>query len=338
MYIGAGRVPSAARLPTSIRRTTTSVSTALSAAAATIGAGQCRKLSTTLLGSTLIFGSEGANFIQWGVSAYYDPVRDEVGFIGKRDGTEAYHWLVYDEAGNSWSNSRALWSSGTTLGHGYDQNTIDPATGDVYFRDWDNTIRKYSGSWTSFSGPTTTEVAGGLAWFPGVGLCYADGRGLQKYSDGSWSALQTRNDGSYHDFAEYNSTANVLIFGGGNSSAYYKCTSGGTVTSIASPPYTLGSAASGPHGLVVSDPNSDRLIAWNYGTDWRQYDIGDDAWTTLTQSSGDGSSPQTGLPNLSAGASNSVVVCPVPDYGVILFIQYLGSGSTPAGVWVYKHG
>ena len=294
------------------------------------------KLSTTLPGATLIFGAEGAPFIMWGNSAWYNPIAKEIGFIGKRDGSVPCHWLVYNEAANTWSNDRAVWSTSNTLGHGYDQNTIDPATGDVYFRDWDGNIQKYNnGSWSQITGPSPANVVGGLSWFQGVGLCYNDGRGLKKYSGGSWSSLQTLSGDSYHDWSEYNPTANVLIFGGGNSSTHYKCTAAESVSSIADPPFNLGGASS--QGPAISVPNQDKLIAWSQDDgDWAEYDISADAWSTLTQSSGDGSSPQTGTPNLTAGINNSVIACPVDAYGVQVWIQYTGSGSN-AAVWVYKH-
>lgn len=313
--------------------------TVLSVAAASLAAGQCRKLSTTLLGSTLHFGAEGSNFIKWANSAYYDPTRKEIGFIGKMESSNPYHWLVYDETNNSWSNNRALWSSGNFSGHGYDHNAFDPATGTVYFRPYgDGVVRTWNGAWGTLADwVSSAEIVGGLTWFPGVGLVYNDGKGERRYSGGSWSTIRSLGGDSYHDISEHNSTANVLIFGGGNGSSYYKMTSGLTITSIASPPFGLGAGET--QGLLVTDTSSDQLIARNPNDGaWAQYDISANAWTTLSQSSGNGSNPQTGLPNLGVNATGQhVIACPVPAYGVIVFIQYKGSGSTAAEVWVYKH-
>lgn len=312
--------------------------TVLELAAASLSAGQCVKLSTTLLGSTLHFGSEASCFIKWGNSAYYDPTRKEIGFIGKMEGANPYHWLVYNETANTWSNSRAVWSSANATGHGYDHNTIDPATGTIYHRQYNSdSVHVWNGSWSdtaTWSGSYT--IVGGLSWFPGVGLIYNDGATLKRLSGGSWSNLQSFGGDSYHDFSEYNSTANALIFGGGNTSPYRKMTSNLTVSSIASPPFTIGSGAT--QAIAVSDPLSDRVIARDATSGaWSAYDISADTWTTLTQSSGSGASPQTGTPNLSIDTELSVIGCPVPEYGILVFIQYKGSGATAADVWVYKH-
>lgn len=314
--------------------------TALGLAAASLSAGQCVKLSTSLLGNVLRFGSEGSNFIKWGSSAYYDPTRQEIGFIGKMEGSNPWHWLVYNEAANTWSNSRALWTSANASGHGYDHNTIDPSTGTVYFRPYgSDTVQVWTGSWSTLSAfGSSAEIVGGLSWFPGVGLIYNDGKGEKRYSGGSWSVVRSLGGDSYHDWSEYNSTANVLIFGGGNGSSHYKMTAGLTVTSIATAPFGIGAGETG-QGVATSDPRSDRIIARNSTSGaWAQYDISADSWTTLTQSSGSGASPQTGTPNLTINdQSNHAIACAVPEYGVLVYIQYMGSGSTPANVWVYKH-
>ncbi|TXH48524.1 MAG: hypothetical protein E6Q97_24675 [Desulfurellales bacterium] len=316
----------------------------LATQAATLSAGQCRLLSTGLLGSTLIFSSEGANMIQWGGSMYHDTLRNEIGYIGKRDSSSyPYHWLVYDIATNAWSNSRAVWSTANVSGHGYDHNAFDPDTGRVYHREygadylhyWDGSTWSTTAAWSG-----TETIVGGLCHFPGVGMVTNDGSMLRKYAGGAWSNLFTMPApaDSYHDIIEYNASANVVVFGGGNSSDYRKMTSGEVISTIATPPYTLGTSASGPQAFLVSAPGSDQYLAWDYGTlGWRQYDVSADAWTTLTQSSGDGSSPQTGLPNLASGTASSVVHVALETLGVVLFVQYRGSGSTPADVWIYKH-
>ena len=77
------------------------------------------------------------------------------------------------------------------------------------------------------------------------------------------------------------------------------------------------------------------MIAFHKGTtDWRRYDIAADTWVAITQSSGDGASPQAGAPNLTTYLS--VIGVPIPEYGVIMFIQSAGQ-SDPGSAWLYRH-
>lgn len=327
--------------PFTLNIASAAAATPLALAAASLAPGQCVRMDTPLIGQNMVFGSENANFLMWGVSGYYDPIRKEIGFIGKRDGTAPYHWLVYDEASDTWSNDRPLWSASETNGHGYDHNTIDPATGTVYFRPFNSgTIRTWNGSWSSLPARSGWNIVGGLSWFPGFGLVVNTGSTLDRYSDGAWSRITVAPTvDSYHDVSEYNAAANVLIFGGGNSAPMWKLTAAGVVSGITSPPgFSVGAGEDG-QGILVSDPSAAKLIARKRATAlWYEYDIPTDTWPALTQSTGDGSSPQNGTPNLTAGNTQLPdIAIPIPEYGVIMFIQYLGSGVTPAGVWLYKH-
>jgi len=311
----------------------------LAQTAAMLAPGQSVKLPTRLTGAGTIYGSEGETFIQWADSGYYDPIRREIGFVGKIAGSGAapYHWLVYDESSNTWSNSREVWSTANSTGHGYDHNTIDPATGTVYHREFgDNKVHVWNGSWSDTpSWSQDTTIVGGLSWFPGVGLMYNDGKRLMRYSGGAWSQVAYFGGDSYHDFSEYNPTANVLIFGGGESSPLRKMTAALEVSTLAAPPFTLG--ASKGKSVTVSDPNSATIIAYKKGTTtWAKYDISTDTWSSLTQCSGDGSSPANGTPNLVGDVERFPIGIAIPQYGVMMFIQYRGA-STPADVWLYRH-
>lgn len=313
--------------------------TYLSQQAARLAPGQSIKLTHNLTSDMLSLG-EGSNFIQWGISMYHDPVHNEIGFIGKRHSTFPYHWIYYDIAANTWSNSRAVWSTAAVSGHGYDHNACDQVNGIVYHRPYgEKTVRVWDGSaWSTLPAWTqNTVIVGGLTHFPGLGLFYNDGFGLIRWDGSAWSTIQSLGGGSYHDFSEYNSTADVLVFGGGNESAYYKCSRGLSVSAITAPPYTIG-ANPNTQGIIVSDPNSATLIARQGGTaTWSKYDINAATWSSLTQSTGDGSSPQTGLPNLAADGGNAPISVSIESLGVIMFVQHTGSGSTPANVWLYRH-
>jgi hypothetical protein len=302
--------------------------TALATAAASLSAGQSVSFGT-IATNVHTYGSEGANFVQWGHSMVYDPTRRQVSFIGKRDASNPYHWLVYDEATNAWTNTRAVWSTSSYLGHGYDQNAIDPATGTHYFRSYgDNAIHVWNGSWSTLTSiPYSTEIIGGLTWFPGVGLIYNDGKGVRRYSGGAWSSLASYSGDTYTDFSEYNSTANAMIFSANGS--YYKMTSDLTISSIATPPFTI--SVSKTAGLAVSDPRSGNIIAYNRSSpyEWARYNFASNTWSSIP----------SGYPSIPTAADQFVNACSIPlesgQYGVMMFIK-AADGQTGT-VYLYRY-
>ena len=317
----------------------------LELAAASLEAGQCIKLDTGLTSTHMVFPGDVANFIMWGNSLYWDPIRRQAGFIGKRNSNEfSYHWLVYDEVTNQWSNTREVWPEGqiNQSGHGYDHNTCDPATGLIYHRPYgDSVVRVWNGiSWSSLPswGTPASSIAGGLTWFPGVGLIYADGAVLKRWNGTSWNTTVLPVVSSqYHDVCEYNPIANVVCFGAGNESQWRKMTAGLVVTQENYPPITIKSGG----GTLCSDCVTDNMIGYDLTTgQFAQFNIGTGQWTGLTRSTGSGATPQNGLPNTTIDSNYQVIACPIPEYGVTMWVQWLGgtSGSgTPGAVWLYKH-
>jgi hypothetical protein len=316
--------------------------TTLSAAAASLAAGQCVKLAT--LGASGAFSGadvtgNGDQIIQWGNTGWYDATSKRAGWIGKRASVAQYWHLSYDEAANQWSMSVPSWSGSSESGHGYDHSAHDPATGTVYHRKYNDPavkVRSAAGTWSTLPNMGSAEVVGGLAWFPGVGLIYCDGRSVQRYNGSAWSTIHSLGGDSYHDVAEYNATANVVILGGGNSSPLRKLTSGLALSTIASPPFAIGAAKT--QGVLVADPGSNKMLAYNKNSGaFAQYDIAGNSWASLSRSSGSGASPQTGLPPLAADVEQSVIAIQIAAYNVTMWLQYRGSGSTPMDIWLYKH-
>jgi hypothetical protein len=318
----------------------------LSDAANSLQPGQSVRLATTLPGSVLA-PDDGADFLQWGSSAVWDPVRKEFRFVGKRHSVYPYRFLVYSEATNGWSSDRALHPdlASAQNGHAYDHNTVDPVTGTHYFRRYNSrNIYVWAGSWSVLTLPADyVEIAASISWVGSLaeagksdsGLVYSDNSNLLRFNGTGWAGLGTSPMTSYHTVSEFNSASNTLLIGGGNgSSAMWKLNAATkAIAPIATPPFNLGSSSS--QGVLVSDPTTDQLIGYQKGVGaWVQYDVSTDRWTPLTQSSGSGSTPQEGTPNLSS-AQGSVVAAPISTLGVVMFVQYLGSGN--AGVWLYKH-
>ena len=303
-------------------------STALQTACAALGPNQSASFGT-ISGSILRYGSEGANFIQWGNSLVYDPTRKEVTFIGKRDSVYPYHWLLYDETTGTWSNSRLVWSTSGVSGHGYDHNAIDPATGTLYHKAYgDPAVHVWNGSWSTLPAIPTSIIIGGLTWFPGVGLMYNDGSKLCRYSGGAWSTIQSFGGDTYDDFSEYNSTANVLIFSANNS--YYKMTAGLAVSAIAAPPFKI--SVSKNTGLAVSDPRGAYIIAYNRASpyQWARYDINANSWASIP----------SGYPSIPTDADQWVIGGEIPlnagQYGAMLFVKYT-EGAANGTAYLYRY-
>lgn len=319
--------------------------TYIASLAAKLSPGQCIRMVTPLLGGFLTL--DGSDFIQWAESMYDDPVRGEIGFIGKRDGPNRYWWLVYNRATNTWSNNRNPWSTGTFSGHGYDHNTCDKVRGDVYHVPYgSNQPWKYAGStntWSQLPGwGLNTGATGGLTFFPGLGLLYNDGVGITLWDGTAWTTQpwSGANGSSYHDFSEYNRVADVLLFGGGNSSGIYTMSRGKSFAQKANPPsgFVVGSSPFPPgQGPICSDPNSARFVAYGNNSGlWYEYNLNTNLWTPLTKSVGNGASPQNGVPPFIGDQNNSTICVALDDLGCQLWIQYQGDAN-PLQVWLYRH-
>lgn len=325
----------------------TAQTSVLAQTAALLSAGQSILLPTDI--SKAALEPENSPVFQWAISAAYDSLNKKVHFIGKRDGPNFYHWVIYDIATNHWSISTPSWSGSSDTGHGYDHNTADTSGNFYHAVAPSNTVRKWNGtSWSALADWTQNNggATGGLTWTPwnGGSLYYNDGIiGLIKYNGSTaWDSIPgVAITGSYHDFSEYNSTANVLILGGGNGSSYYKY-DGTTMTSIADPSAATGltgfriSANAGNQGICCSDPNSAKLIAYYIETGlWAEYNINTDTWTQLTQSTGSGATPQNGLPNIGTDPANAIICVTLPGYNCTMWLVHPSSGNLLC--WLYRH-
>lgn len=311
----------------------------LSKAAARLARGQSLRMNTRLTGAML--SPDDADFIQWGSSGVWDPVRREVRYIGKRHSVFPHRFLVYNESSDTWSNNRSLPSalSNPNNGHGYDHNTVDPATGTHYYRQYNShSIFRWNGSWSEIQLPSgTVDIAASISWIPGMGLVYVDKYKFVYFNGSSWNTVASPPAVNYHNVSEYNPSSDTLIYGGGNGViAMWKMDPNGNTSRIADPPF--GQGASTSQTVLVSDPASDHFVTWQKGsTSWAQYDVSANQWSMLPKSSGDGSSPQSGTPNLGTDSTGVATIgIPISNYGVIMYIQYQGR-SAGADVWLYKH-
>jgi len=317
------------------------IGTTLSAAAAQLGPGQSIKISTTGLTSSATYSGEAANFTQWGNTGNWDPIRKKGVWVGKRHSTFPYHRLEYDEVTNTWSNSESLHPDLTTgqSGHGYDGTAVDPATGDIYVRRYnDATVYhwiKSTDTWERLPDvPGSVDIAEAVEWWPGRGLVFSDAYGARLYNGSSWSQIVSGASVSnigYHSFGQVQPNADVYIFGGGNAGPQkiYRLAADDTLTLLGAAPIGLGNSSAG-QGILVDDPASSNFIAWDQASGWYSFNPITDTWSSaLSVCSGDGSTACDGMPNFSEADS---IAIPIQSYGVIMFF-----GPNSNDVWLYKH-
>lgn len=323
-------------------------STALAVAAATLGAGQCRFFGTI---PSAVYGPDApasGGMAMYGAQGVYDPIRREVRYVGKRDSAGyPYHFLVYTEATDAWSINTPVWSGGQANqnGHGYDHNCHDPLTGFHYHRPYnDDVIQRWNGSsWTALTvmNSPAPQIAGSIRWHPKIGnngaLVYSDQRTIRKLVGTTWTTIASFGSvpNAYHTVSCYNWISDCFIFGAGNASDDFRqMSSTEVITTVPTPGYNFGSSEN--FGLITHDPLGPGFIGWKKTSkNWQFWKPGDGAWTNLTQSSGSGASPQSGLPNLDdAATGRHAIVIPIDAYGILMFVQNTGSG---ANVWIYRH-
>lgn len=319
----------------------TSVSTACASApvgathlaqqASTMSAGQWKQFTTNGL-STSLFVTGANNTLDYMDKGAYDPVNEQIRFVGNGH-LEQLRWHQYNEATNTWGNlSPPSWyGGGAVFEHGYQHNTVDPATGDWYYRSYNNNqIRHYTqatGTWSQLPTSGTMEIAGGIEWLPTIGalggLVFHVGTNIRYWNKATntWGTGSTNLSGAgpYHNAAVLNRVTNEVYFGGGNGSGkVWKVNAAGTVAAQPDCPATFGIGSA----ITTVCPTSGHMLVFKGGgTAYRYNGV---SWATLSI---------TGAPSFdSVNAGSKIVAVPVAAHGVVLFLF----GGTPA-TWLYKH-
>ncbi len=294
-------------------------------------------------------------------SMAWDPVRRQVHFQGSPHNGALRH-IVYDEAANRWTTAPVAYTcNGATCNvgppdntnqpkctapvlHAYDNNTIDPATGDFYWGMFSTErVRKFSGgSWSDIAPPPGAST-GAYKYFPERGgIVSIAGASVYfwKKSTNSWSTDGTVTWGTdYHNAIEYDPVDHLMwLLDGNDGTQHYKMDSSGTITPLktsSSPPSALGGFGL-TSGLVSVDPISGRFVYFDYSSEgWWQFDITTNTWTSFS------SMGITSMPPLRPGcdggscAADNVEVS-IPEYGVIMYLAYEDkNGNTRT--YLYRH-
>lgn len=308
--------------------TTSSGSSAIASLAASMSSGQWAGFSMGGMGVSLLDVGGGHSITEFSARGHWDPVHKKIQYWGQGH-YEAEKLVTWDDAANQWSVGAG--ANLTQPEHAYYHLALDPASGDLYLRQYGSaTIKKkpYGGSWTNIASCKNTgnQVAGGLEWLAGLnggagGLAFCDTLSVETWHPAT-NAWTMRNSslsglGSYHNWIV--AAAGSIYFGGGNgSSTMYRLAANGTVSSAPSTPIQAGVGA----GIVMRHPDGNQLLLFSQGATGAIYRFNGSSWVSH-------GTHQIG------GATNLWFGVPIPDYGVVLFVAQTASTGVPV-VKVYK--
>jgi hypothetical protein len=289
-------------------------------------------------------GTSGKSIFEYADKAVWDPIAYQLRFVGSPH-YEAYKVLIYDDASGAFGEGPMLPGipfDTVLVGHGYQHNALDPATGDSFYRPYNSAdvYRYHAGAWTALPPipGDSRQCCGGLEWFPerdGLlfvdgdwGVFFHDGEGWSKLADTSVDEqpeLTDRPMGDYSNVALYSPTAHAVIFGGGGGShLLYLYGADGQIRPLAPAPIPIAVNET----VTVVDPVSGNLLVLGADRSFREYDVLGEVWRAL-----DGDA----VPIFNGSYDPpifDIVGAPVSTYGVVVFLKYDFDRSK---VFVYKH-
>jgi hypothetical protein len=274
------------------------------------------------------------NVLEYQNSGVWDPVSRQVLFVGGPHGGQG-KFITYDEASNTWRQEPDPTPVSMLSTHGYDHNTLNTATGELYFRPYASAnIYKYkiaTKTWGHLTRIPNTEYncCGAVEYFPErEGIVFVGRNELLFYNTrrGSWSAPWTTiRTGRYHATAEYSPVAKMVVFGGGSGvRTVYRMDRNGKVTPGKDSPFPLDS---GGHAIFTADPVSGQFLLFAEDETFHVYDPVADRWELQNQRP----------PFFDTGKYRPVscsIAIPIGTHGVVMVLTYSTRRPT---VFLYRH-
>lgn len=319
-----------------------------------MSSGQMSSFTMGGLSSTLMDAGGGHSIMEYCQRGHWDPVHKLVQFWGQGHNSET-GLATWDDATNQWSVVNGVpYSNPATstghIGHQFTHQALDPATGDIYLRDYGGlTIYKkpYGSAWTTAASLNSTseflQVASALEWFPQAnsgagGLVFVNvGNGSSEIGSTQISNAAVSSWGSPVDaptsmsaYCNWIAASNsVLYFGGSNTNAY-SMAANGSMTTIAATQLSAGAGVpwtgSGENrSPVVAGPDGASLFQFEYATNGNIYKFNGTSWSNV------GSHSLVG----GVGTAGWFLVS-IPDYGVILCVQQNSASVGTVTAKVYK--
>jgi hypothetical protein len=324
--------------------------------------GTWAQLNVSNQNAILGVGSVSGSMIGYSNSMPWNPFSKVIEFVGMDHNWGSVRHARYDVATNQFILVTADAGFGSNTQHGYDHNTVNPYTGDLYHRlvgAFTGTIhakKKALGASSFVDIPNVAgleQVAIGATWWSGpfVGggsrgsfMIFNSGNSLGNTNDGQIVAYNPQtntwfyneegkapNYGSgatYHSVIEYSRIKNVAVYGGGNvaSNRLWRLSSDGSVLTMPNVP--AGKAVGIQNGLLVDEPVTGNFLLLSAGELWELNPSGAGTWT---QQTGTRTPPGgVGIPG-----QKFVITTSIPDYGVVAFITQ--PSQTGATFYLYKH-
>ncbi len=259
-----------------------------------------------------------------------------VGGLGQTAGAGGL--ITWDDATNQWTKESYAWSQ-YDPGHSYYHTTLNKTNGDFYYRQFNSASvyrHPHGSTGTGLAGWKTgivanvpnnaNQVAGGLEWFPELnggagGLVFIDtfGASWSNAALTSWTSGPQVAIGQYQNWIAH--AGGYVYWGGGQgNTSMYRTDSTGAQVQMPNTPISGG--VNEDSAIVLAHPNGHDLLLFGTSAGGPIYRFDGASWTNIgthqLQSSVDGSDLWVGFT--------------IPDYGVIVFLQHLGIGSTNMSV------
>jgi hypothetical protein len=339
---------------------------ALELAAAALPVGAWVQMSPSNQNSVLGNGPASGSTISYCNTMPWNPINKSIEIIGMDHNGGSVRHMRYSEAENGFVLVAADAGLGSETQHGYDHNSVNPTTGDIYHRKYSG----FSGEIEVYKKPLTgsfasigsvevdlDQVAIGTCWWTGP-FTASGGHGAQgshmmfnsgdadgSATDGtvvaydpiadSWffnqqSMAPNYGSGStYHSVMEYSAVHNCAVYGGGNAAPQKLWRMDADASVTAMPNVPSGKEVGILQGVLTVDPVSGNFLLISNGELWELNPTGSGAWT---QQTGD-RDPPAAVDNPDVG--EYVIATPIPEYGVIAVIAQ--PSLTGGTMWLYKH-
>ncbi len=137
---------------------------------------------------------------------------------------------------------------------------------------------------------------------------------------------------TYHSVMEYSPQNNCAVYGGGGAAPFLirRLNSDGTSSAMPAPPNTSGIGVY--RGILCNDPATGNFLLLSDNNLWELNPTGAGHWTLQTGSR----VPPSGFnPSATTGPPNGVIACPIPELGVVAYIQQTSAGG--GSFYLYKH-
>lgn len=343
---------------------------ALATLARNMPAGSWARLSAQDQNAVIGVGSQSGSMIHYCNAMPWNPVSRSIEIVAMDHNWGSLRYARYVEGLNKFVLMSNDIGFGSATQHGYDHNSVNPHTGDLYHRLIKNAVggsslsvaRKALSSATTFVeipsvSTNYSQIAIGSCWwsgnFSGAGaqgclVLFNSGDSFGRSTDGQIAAYDPltnkwfmnklgmapnyKSGGStYHSVIEYSAGRNVAVYGGGNDAPRRLWRLNADGSATVMPDVPSGRAVGMQQGNLSCDPVTGNFLLLSAGELWELNPTGSGSWTQLTGSR----TPPSGVGIPGPGNPDGVISTSIPEYGVVAYITQ--TSQTGGTFYLYKH-